>query len=85
MTNEENKLIDSLSDMDDTQIASLSKEALCMNIRQLLVIIAELNFPIAIKPVGPERVLRVESSLPPDPIVVVSKKKEVGRAHDGLV
>jgi len=82
MTNEENKLIDSLADMDDSQITSLSKETLCMNIRQLLVLIAELNLPVVIKPVGPKRVLRVESSLPPDPTIVVEKKKEVGRAHD---
>lgn len=85
MTNEENQLIDSLADMDDSQITSLSKEALCMNIRQLLVIIAKLDLRVVVKPVGPERVLRVESSLPPDPTVVVEKKKEVGRGYDRLV
>lgn len=82
MTNENNQLIDSLEDMDDNQIISLSKEDLCMNIRQLLVIIAKLDLRVVFKPIGPERVLRVESSLPPDPTVVVEKKKEVGRAHD---
>lgn len=82
MTNQENQLIDTLADMDDSQITSLSKELLCKNIRQLLVIIAALDLRDIIKPVGPTRVLRLESSLPQDPIVVVEKKKEVGRAHD---
>ena len=85
MTNEERQLIDSLADMDDAQIAGLSGELLCKNIRQLLAIISELDLRVVIKPVGPERVLRTESSLPQDPIVVVHKRKEVGRAHDGLV
>jgi len=80
MTIEENQLIDSLGDMDDSQIISLSKEALCMNIKQLLVIIAKLDFPV-----GPERVLRVEDSLPQDPICVTETKKGVGRSHDRLV
>lgn len=83
MTNEENKLIDSLADMDDTQLASLSKETLCMNIKQLLVIIAELVANrIILKPVGPKRVLRVEDSLPPDPTIVVEEDRRAGRAYD---
>ena len=82
MTNEERQLIDTLDGMDDTQIAGLSEELLCKNIRQLLVIIAKRDLQVVSKPIGPERVLRVESSLPPDPIVVVEKKREVGRAYD---
>lgn len=82
MINEENKLIDSLANMSDSQIVNLSKEVLCVNIKQLLVIIAKLDLRVVTKPVGPVRVLRVESSLPPDPTIVVEKKKEVGRAHD---
>lgn len=82
MTNEQNQLIDSLTDMGDDQIVGLSKEALCIKIRQLLVIITEFDLRVVVKPVGPERVVRVESSLPPDPTVVVEKKKYVGRAYD---
>lgn len=82
MTNEENKLIASLGDMSNDQISDLSQEALCIKIRQLLVIIAGLDLRVAIKPVGPERVLRVDSSLPPEPTVVVEKNRRAGRAYD---
>ena len=82
MTNEEKQLIDTLADMDDTQIADLSGELLCKNIRQLLAIIAKLDLRELVKPVGPKRVLRVESSLPPDPTTVVEKGRRPGRAYD---
>ena len=82
MTNEENKLIDSLGDMSNDQISGLSQEVLCIKIRQLLVIIAKLDLRVVVKPIGPERVLRVESSLPPDPAIVVEKKGRAGRAYD---
>lgn len=75
MTNEKRQLIETLADMDDTQIADLSRQLLCKNIRSLLAIIAELDLPV-----GPERVLRVESSLPLDPIIVVEKKNDHRRS-----
>ncbi len=82
MTNEENALVDNLSDMDDTEIAGLGIEVLCMTIRKLLAIIAKLDLRELVKPVGPKRVLRVESSLPPDPTIVVEKGRRPGRAYD---
>ena len=81
MTNEERQWIDTLTNMDDVQISALSGELLCKNIRQLLVIIEELDLRVVIKPVGPKRVLRVESSLPPESTIVVEKKR-AGRSYD---
>ena len=81
MTNEEKQLVTKLGHMSVEQMNALSQDVLCINIRQLLKIIHNMSFG-PIKPVGPERVLSVESSLPPEPTIVVEKKKEVGRAHD---
>lgn len=81
MTNEEKQLVTKLGHMNVEQMHVLSQDVLCDNIRQLLEIIHNMSFGIT-KTVGPERVLRVESSLPPEPTIVVEKKKEVGRAYD---
>lgn len=82
MTNVQKKLIDSLDEMSDAQIISLSKKALCMNIRQLLVIIAELDSAVVFRPSGPTRVMKAESSLLPDPIIITEEKKRAGRSYD---
>ncbi len=84
MTNEEEQLVMKLGHMSVEEMNIISQDVLCVNIRQLLEIIANMSFG-PIKSVGPTRVLRVESSLPLDPITVIEKKKEAGRAHDGLV
>ena len=82
MTYEEKQLVMKLGHMSVEEMSVvISQDVLCVNIKKLLDIIANMSFGPT-KPVGPERVLRVESSLPPDPTIVVEKKKEAGRAHD---
>lgn len=82
MTPEEQKLVTSLKHMAVEEANTLNQDTLYTYIGQLLKIIAKLDLRVVVKPVGPERVLRVESSLPPDPTIVVERKKDVGRAHD---
>lgn len=81
MTNEEKQLVMKLGHMSAEEMSTISQDVLCVNIKQLLKIIANMSFG-PIKPVGPERILRVEDSLPPDPTIVVEEDRRAGRAYD---
>jgi len=76
MTNDENKFLDLLKHMTDGDITSLRKKVLCLHIKQLLVIIEKLKSQSIIRPIGPTRVLKVEDSLPQDPIIVTETKND---------
>lgn len=78
---EDKQFIESLDNMTQTQLVNLDSEALCLHIRQLIHIIRNIDL-ISVRPVGPQTVLRVESSLPPASVIMTDEKKKVGRAYD---
>lgn len=77
ITLEDRQLIKNLDNMTQAQLINLAPEALCLHIRQLIHVIRNMD----LVPVGPQAVLRVESSLPPASIITGEKKK-AGRAYD---